>query len=169
MAKKYKDSELSDWFYGKARSAAGYRKNIVNNSERERDQTIIGKMYFFYYDPKTKDKLPVYDRFPLVFPIERYADGFLGLNLHYLGGGERAALLNKLSSFRTNNQYNKYTKLKLSYDLLSSTKRLASATRPCIKRYLFNHVRSRFIEITADEWDKAIELPVELWVHNKKK
>lgn len=169
MAKKYKDSELSDWFYGKARSAAGYRKNIVNNVDRERDNAVIGKMYFFYYDPKTKDTLPVYDKFPLVFPIERYGDGFLGLNLHYLAQNERAALLNSLSKFKTNNRLDKYTKLKLSYDLLSATKRMASATRPCIKRYLFNHVRSRFVEITADEWDKAIELPVELWVHNTKK
>jgi hypothetical protein len=46
---------------------------------------------------------------------------------------------------------------------------LASATKafeatPCIKRYLFNHVESRFLEITADKWDIAALLPFEHFV-----
>ena len=149
---------------GKATSAAGYRRKIMGNAERSRTNTTIGKMYFFWYDPKHKDKLPIYDRFPLVFPIERYPDGFLGLNMHYLSFGERAALLDQLSKFRSNNKMNETTKLRVTYDLLASTKRLATASRPCIKRYLFTQVRSPFVEITADEWDKALELPVAVWV-----
>ena len=161
---KYNSKELQDWWIGKARSATGYRNNIVGNVQRASDVTIIGKMYFFFYSPKFKDTLPVYDRFPLVFPIESYADGFLGLNLHYLSGNERLALLNGLKEFANNNKYDKTTRLRLSYDLLSSTRRLATEMRPCIKRYLFSQVRSKFIEITADEWDRAIELPVEIFV-----
>ena len=38
----------------------------------------------FVYDPKYKKTLPYYDTFPLVLPLERYSDGFLGLNFHYL-------------------------------------------------------------------------------------
>lgn len=162
MADKTKES--TDWFYNKARSAAGYRKNIVNNHERGRDSTVIGKMYFFYYDPKTKAKLPIYDRFPLVFPIERYPDGFLGLNLHYLSPGERQSLLGSLMEYRTATNMTERSRLRLSYDLLTRSKGLASASRPCIKRYLFTHVRSNFIEIVPDEWDKAIQLPVEMFV-----
>ena len=167
MASTSKEKEMADWFIGKARSAAGYRKNIIGNDERARDGTIIGHMYFFYYDPKHKMKLPVYDRFPLVMPIERYSDGFLGLNLHYLSSGERSTLLNRLSEFANNSRYDKTTKIRMSYDLLSSTKKLASLARPCIKRYLFDHVRSKFIEVTANEWDKAIALPVQLFVEKK--
>lgn len=164
MATKYQAKELQDWFIGKARNAAGYRKNIVNNDKRGADHTVIGKMYFFYYDPKYKRTLPIYDRFPLVFPIELYSDGFLGLNIHYLSVGERAALMGKLLEFRSNSANDETTRLKMSYSLLSSTKSLASEMRPCIKRYLFTQVRSRFIEITAPEWDKATQLPVEIFV-----
>ena len=160
------EKDSTDWFIGKARSAAGYRKNLVSSDERGRDNAIIGKMYFFAYDPKMKKTLPMYDRFPLVFPIEPYNDGFLGLNLHYLNPGERAWLLNKLKDFRNNNKFNATTKLKLSYDLLSSTKKLASVSRPCVKRYLFSHVRSKFIEMTPEEWDKAIGLPVAQFEYN---
>lgn len=163
MARK-EEQQAIDWFIGKAKSATGFRRNILNNDDRARDRTIVGKMYFFTYDPKHKDKLPMYDKFPLVFPIERYPDGFLGLNLHYLGVGERQALLSRLTDYRTNNKYNETTKLRLSYDLLASTKGLNSLIRPCIKRYLFGHVRSKFIEITANEWTNAINLPVQMFV-----
>jgi hypothetical protein len=160
------EKDSTDWFIGKARSAAGYRKNLVSSDERGRDNAIIGKMYFFAYDPKMKKTLPMYDRFPLVFPIEPYNDGFLGLNLHYLNPGERAWLLNKLKDFRNNSKFNATTKLKLSYDLLASTKKLASVSRPCVKRYLFSHVRSKFIEMEPAEWDKAIGLPVAQFEYN---
>lgn len=152
--------DSTDWFIGKARSAAGYRKNLIKNDERGRDATVIGKMYFFAYDPKYKDTLPMYDRFPLVFPIEPYGNGFLGLNLHYLSPAERSWLLGKLKEFSSSNKMTPNTRLRLSYDLLQTTKKLASTTRPCVKRYLFSHVRSKFIEMTPDEWEKAINLPV---------
>lgn len=164
--RKYQDRELHDWFVGKAKDAAGIRRNIVNNHERARDSTIIGKMYLFFYDPKLKAILPIYDRFPLVLPIERYGDGFLGLNLHYLAQGTRKALLDTLSAHASNNKMNENTRLRISYDVLNAAKAMTMA-KPSIKRYLFNHVRSKFIEIHANEWDKAIELPVELFVRKK--
>ncbi len=164
---KYNKKELSDWFSGKVKTAVGYRRKIIGSVDRSRSSTVIGKMYFYWYDPKHKDTLPVYDRFPLVFPIERYSDGFLGLNLHYLSQGERAELLGKLMKFRSSSNLTERSKLKLSYDLLAGTKRIANQMRPCIKRYLFTHVRSPFIEVPATEWDRAIELPVEFFVVKK--
>lgn len=165
IANQQQDSK--DWFIGKAKTAAGYRKKILSNTERARDDAVIGKMYFFMYDPKWKDILPVYDRFPLVFPIEPYPDGFLGLNLHYLTPAERKWLIDNLAKISGVTKYDKRTRMKLSYSLLSATKKLATVSKPCIKRYLFSHVRSSFIEITADEWYKAINLPVAMLVYNE--
>jgi len=153
-----------DWFIGKAKSPYGYRKNLVNNRERLRTSVQMGKMYFFYYDPKHKETLPVYDRCPLVFPIERYNDGFLGLNVHYLSVPERSSLLSELMKFANSSTLTEKTKLQLSYDLLQAAKGLSSLARPCIKRYLKGHFRSKFVEITADEWDKVIALPVQNFV-----
>jgi hypothetical protein len=164
---KVKKSSASDWFVGKARTAAEYRKNLVGNTERLRGSTAIGKMYCFYYDPKHKDKLQIYDRFPLVFPIDGYEDGFLGLNLHYLSVPERRTILNELKAFASNPRLTPQTRLNLSYSLLQNTTRLDTLSRPCIKRYLTNHIRSRFVEITPDEWDKVIELPTQDFVRKK--
>jgi hypothetical protein len=176
MKPKYTRKQIQDWFKGKIqnimnrfRTPDGIRKEILNRSERSSDITVIGKMYFFMYDPKHKDDLPQYDKFPLVFPIEPYSDGFLGLNLHYLSVGERLSLLEGLKKFADDKTLTPSTKLNLSYQLLNSTKGISSAMRPCVKRYLFSHVRSPFIEVTADEWDKAAQLTVENFVYNQKR
>lgn len=162
-AQKQKDAV--DWFIGKARTAAGFRKKIImDNPNRARGNVTLGKMYFYWYDPKLKETLPVYDRFPMVFPIEMYGDGFLGLNLHYLSNAEREVFLGRLMKYTNNDKLNARTKLEMTYSLLNSTKKLAKLGRPCIKRYLYSHVRSSFIEIRANEWENAIALPVELFV-----
>jgi hypothetical protein len=164
--KKYSSKDLQKWLFDRALEAASAtaRRIVFGNDQRKRDTAVWGKMYFFRYDPKWKNILPVYDMAPLVLPIEMYNDGFLGLNLHYLTSGEREALLNELMKYRSNKLMNDTTKLRVTYQLLSSTKKLESLSRPCIKRYLFSHVRSKFIEILPDEWDKAIQLPVANWV-----
>jgi len=148
------------WLRAKINDLKPSRQSILRDKARSRDSTIIGRMYFFYYDPKMKETLPYYDRFPLVIPIEQYRDGFLGLNLHYIHPKQRILLLDTLSEFANNSKYDASTKLRLSYDLLKRAGTAYQAT-PCIKRYLFAHVQSRFVEITADEWDIAALLPLE--------
>ena len=59
----------------------------------------LGRMYFFVYNPKHKATLPYYDMFPLVLPVERYSDGFLGINFHYLAPKDRAFLLDEIKVF----------------------------------------------------------------------
>jgi hypothetical protein len=68
-----------------------------------------------------------------------------------------------LSEFTNNDKYDKTTKLRLSYDLLKSASKIFEAT-PCIKKYLFNHIDSRFLEIESSEWDIAALLPMESFV-----
>ena len=152
-----------DWLKKKVNDLRPSPASIMRDKERLRDKSFIGRMYFYLYDPKHKDTLPYYDRFPLVIPIERYKDGFLGLNLHYIHPRHRINLLDKLSEIASNKNYNENTKLRISYDYLAASSRAFEAT-PCIKRYLFSHVQSRFLEITADEWDIAVLLPMESFV-----
>jgi len=147
-----------DWLRSKIKDLKPTRQALLNDKERLKTNTIIGRMYFYYYDPKLKDELPYYDRFPLVIPIERYQDGFLGLNLHYISPRQRIELLDALSDFATNSKYDETTRLRLSWNKLKTVGRTFKA-KPCVKRYLFKHVDSRFLEITADEWDIAALLP----------
>ena len=151
------------WLQAKIGSLNPTKQSLMADKNRLKNNAIIGRMYFYFYDPKTKDKLPYYDKFPLVLPIEQYNDGFLGLNLHYIHPKQRIILLDKLSEFANNTKFDKTTKLRLSYDLLASSSKVFEH-QPCIKRYLFSHIESRFLEITADEWDIAALLPMESFV-----
>jgi hypothetical protein len=160
---KPRTNAARDWLKKKVNDLRPSPASIMRDKERLREKSFIGRMYFYLYDPKHKDTLPYYDRFPLVIPIERYQDGFLGLNLHYIHPKQRIILLDKLSEVANNSKFDETTRLKISYDFLKRASKIFEA-QPCIKRYLFNHIDSRFLEITADEWDIAALLPAENFV-----
>ena len=151
------------WLRAKVKDLKPTSAGLMTDRQRLKNKSMIGRMYFYFYDPKTKDSMPYYDRFPLVIPIERYNDGFLGLNLHYIHPKNRMVLLDKLSDTISNDTYDENTKLKINYRYLAAASKVFEAT-PCIKRYLFTQIESRFLEITADEWDIAALLPVESFV-----
>jgi hypothetical protein len=160
---KPRSNAARDWLRSKVKELKPSAQTLMNDRKKLRDSSIIGKMYFYFYDPKTKEKMKYYDRFPLVIPIENYKDGFLGLNLHYIHPKQRIILLDKLSATASNKSFDENTKLRISYAYLAAAAKAFEAN-PCIKRYLFSHVQSRFLEITANEWDIAVMLPVESFV-----
>jgi hypothetical protein len=155
---KPRSGSARDWLRAKINELNPTRQSVVRDKERLRDSTILGKMYFYYYDPKTKENLPYWDKFPLVIPIETYRDGFLGLNLHYISPKQRLVLLDALSEFSNNSKYDETTRLRLTYNNLKNLGK-AYRAKPCVKKYLFKHVESRFLEISANEWDIAVLLP----------
>ena len=155
---KPRTGSARDWLRAKIAELNPTRQSVTRDKERLKDSTIVGKMYFYYYDPKTKDMLPYWDKFPLVIPIETYRDGFLGLNLHYISPKQRLVLLDALSEYANNSNYDETTRLRLTYSKLKNIGKAYKA-KPCIKKYLFKHVDSRFLEIEANEWDIAVLLP----------
>ena len=159
--------ESREWLRTKINNLNPSKAALMNDLARLRERSIVGKMYFFFYDPKTKEKMKYYDKFPLVLPIEPYHDGFLGLNLHYIHPKQRLILLDKLSSYATNDKFDATTKLKLSYQTVKAASKIFEKNA-CIKRYLYSQIQSRFLEISAAEWDIAALLPVESFASEKK-
>lgn len=120
----------------------------------------VGQLFMFFYDPKNKNTLPYYDRFPLVFPVELYRDGFLGINLHYLPHQARAKLMDALYLSLNNQKYNESTRLRITYSILRNSVRLRYF-KPCLKKYLYGQVLQKFLYIDPENWDKALMLPTE--------
>lgn len=143
--------------------AALLRDTALEPSQRE----MVGNMYMYVYDPKTKKELPYYDRFPLVIMIENYKDGFLGLNLHYLRPDIRAKFLDELMKLAPGKVKSNTRLLKAKYDLLQSTRKFKEF-RPCLKRYLGTQIRSRVVRVPMTEWEIAIFLPTEQFVKASK-
>jgi hypothetical protein len=155
--------ESMDWLMKKIatiRSPGSIADSIAAEKARHTNNFVIGGLYCYYYDPKTKDKLPYYDIFPLTLVLERYNDGFLGLNLHYLPLRYRLAFLSKLMDYASYDDKNNIQRLRISYDILRASKSLKEF-KPCIKRYLTNQVRSKILAIQPNEWDVAAFLPVQ--------
>ena len=139
----------------------------------------LGSLVSFSYNPKWKEKLPYYDTFPLVIPINIYDDGFLGLNLHYLPPSLRSQLLDeaykevhdKITKKKKSNE--RYTReefvalLRFAQSLESRLMR-NNYYKPCIKRYLTTHLTSPIIIIPPEEWGFTLMLPTERFVKKSK-
>ena len=118
-----------------------------------------GRINMFFYDPKGRKTLPYYDTFPLVLPIERYPDGFLGINFHYLPMGLRLKLLDRIVDFSNNTKFDESTIIDADYAKLKNLKEI----KPTLKRYLAGRVKTRFRRVDADEFTVAALLPIARW------
>ena len=91
------------------------RQNLIKDDNlKPRSAPLPGRMFMYFYDPKHKKTLPYYDRFPLIFMVEKAERGFYGLNLHYLPHKQRAIFFDRLTDYTTNEKYNLTTRLRLS-------------------------------------------------------
>ena len=158
---------LKDKQGGIRKSVDWYRKNVADLSNRITAAALMrsgklngipsrGRLNFFYYDPKYKQVLPLYDRFPLVLPLETIPGGFMGLNFHYIRPVQRVSLLNNLQRFATGGM-KPSTRIDATYDGIKGV----SITRNMIKKYLYGHVRSSFLRVDFDEAALAVMLPVQ--------
>jgi hypothetical protein len=130
--------------------------DLIRDGKRN-NRPFFGRLNMFFYDPKLKAKLPYYDTFPLVLPLEPYSDGFLGINLHYLPMTLRLQLLDNLVDYSNNTKFDESTRLAVDY---SKLKKL-SIIKPTLKRYLAGRVKTQFRRIDADEFTVAALLPVQ--------
>lgn len=136
------------------------RQLMTNQTDRLVTAITVGRMYLFMYDPKTKEDLPYYDKFPLIFPFKRVQGGFYGINMHYLPHMLRAKLMDNLYNLANNKNNDDTTKLRLSYALLNSASKYKYFS-PCVKHYLNSHVKTRFLWVPTEQWETALFLPLE--------
>ena len=130
--------------------------DLIRDGKRD-TKPFYGKLNMFFYDPKHKKKLPYYDTFPLVLPIEKYPDGFLGINMHYLPIPLRIRLLDGLVDFSNNTKFDESTRLIVDYSKLKNI----NLIKPTLHRYLAGYTKSQFRRIDANEFTIATLLPVQ--------
>jgi hypothetical protein len=139
-------------------------QNLMRGDQDSKGTRILpGTMIMYMYDPKYKETLPYYDAFPLGLPYKLVPGGFYSLNLHYLPYNIRALLLDRLLQFKTTPGLDEKTRLKFSWQLIDGISKF-SAAQPCVKHYLYDHVKSPYKAIHPQDWATAIMLPVEQFV-----
>ena len=149
-----------DWYKKQVNKMTTPGARSLINKGKATLRPKYGVMNLFGYDPKHKATLPYYDRFPLIMPLEAAKGGFYGLNFHYLQPGARVAFLRQLSKYTSDKNYDKKTRYQLPN--LSGT-----YYKRTVKHYLFNQVRTSFLNITADEMAIAIFLPVAKFIKGR--
>ena len=147
----------TQWFRDKIKEfGTPTSANLIRDGKRTSKPTF-GILNMFVYDPKLKEKLPYYDTFPLVLPIEEYSNGFLGINMHYLSMPIRIRLLDRLVDYSNNDKFDSSTELRVDYSRLKKI----DLIKPCLKRYLASNVKTKFRKVEADEFMIATLLPVQ--------
>ena len=130
--------------------------DLIRDGKRD-NKPFFGRLNMFFYDPKHKKKLPYYDTFPLVLPLEPYSDGFLGINFHYLPMTLRLKLLDRVVDYSNNTKFDESTRLAVDYSKLKNL----NIIKPTLKRYLAGRVKTQFRRIDADEFTVAALLPIQ--------
>ena len=117
----------------------------------------VGRLNLFGYNPKLRAKLPYYDIFPLVLPLEPTKGGFMGMNFHYLPPLLRFRLLERMQARASDRRFDSKTKFEVNYDDVKAIK----LVKPTIKKYLYAYCQTGFLRINADDAAIAIYLPVQ--------
>ena len=147
----------TDWFRDKIKEFGQPKAMDLIRDGKQRRSPFFGRLNMFFYDPKLKAKLPYYDTFPLVLPLEGYSDGFLGINFHYLPINLRIRLLDRIVDFSTDTNFDEGTTLDVDYTGVKGLR----LVKPTLKRYLSGRVKTNFRRIDADEFTVATLLPVQ--------
>jgi hypothetical protein len=151
-----------EWFAQKVKELTipSRTKLLKDTALEKRTKPLVGDMVMYFYDPKTKEDLPYYDRFPLTIIVGPAPGGFTGLNLHYINPIARARLLNELFKLAPKELKPDSRLMRLRYDLLQGVRKYKEF-EPCFKRYLTSHVKSQLSRVPMTDWETAIYLPIQ--------
>lgn len=152
------------WFSEKLRDLFSYNRQrlLTDHNFKQRNTPLIGRMYMFVYDPKLKEVLPFYDKFPLIIMMGPAPGGFYGLNLHYLHPIHRAIFLDLIMGNLNNTVMNETTKTLFTYELLKRTQRMRYF-KPTFKHYLTDHIKSRISLVMPEDWEIVAFLETANW------
>lgn len=131
----------------------------------------VGRIYTYAYDPKYKDSLPFYDRFPLIICLGEGKSKagntiMLGLNLHYAPPKARQQFLEALlKQYASTPTLSNKTRLKIKW---SDVKGMRGSDH-MIKAYLPGHIQTKMIEIAPKDWHNIIMMPFYQFMSKGKK
>lgn len=152
--------ESLNWFKGRVRGIRMNADQFYKQSVQERTRRYMrGRMYTFFYDAKWADKLPYWDRFPLVVVFDTQPDRMLGINLHYIAPRYRVILLEEMFKYTNNDMFDETTRFRLQYPILKSVSKFRWC-KPAMKSYLYGNVMGNALEINPAYWDVISMLPL---------
>lgn len=158
----YNPNAAVSWFRRSVTNAfagLGTQKFLGDHQYLQSTSFMPGQMVFFGYDPKYKEELPYYDKFPLILPFSVDAKHFSGINLHYIPYERRIVILDKLVELATDKNVPEKMQIALSWKMLKGLSE-HKAINHAVKTYLKGHVKTRFVLVPTQSWPIAAFLPL---------
>jgi|TARA_B100000315_G_scaffold104704_1_gene96053 hypothetical protein len=123
------------------------------SEERVTSRPTYWMMNMFRYFPLKGERLPYWDLYPLVLPLQRRSDGFIGLNFHYLPIAQRIKVLDRMKMYGVE----RTGRMKVSFPMIVDWKGVKQMTR----RYKAKRVKSLFLQIPLEDMLIGALLPVQ--------
>ena len=121
---------------------------------------LRGKMMFFSYRPD--EVTSTYDLYPLIFVLNRGKDYFDGINFHYLVPKMRAVLLGDMFDHLSNLNFDLSTQLNFRQFINAvNTNKKYKFGKQAIRRYNYNNLQSKIINVHPLDWELAIMVETE--------
>ncbi len=157
------EERAKEWFdqlRGKIYSNRKSKQGTFTNY-RTTNAVLLGRVYSFRYDPKTKDELKFFDETPLVIPFSykkgKTDMGFLGINLHFVPRQQRRSVMDYFMS-KDPEQVMKDGTLDIDYvkDLKNNPK--LKYVYYIIRHYLLGNVRGSFYLVPQEDYFNVLNL-----------
>ena len=145
------EKEAKEWFRSLHSGKMSFNK-AKDQMRTARARFTPGAMLTYSYSPKYAQKLPIWDKYPLIVFLEKTKNGWYGINLHYVPADTRAAIIDGLNKKSNNLQ-------RIAQALLKHP-----ATQNSVKRYLLSHTTSVPVLIPRDQWSIAVQLPYQQFI-----
>lgn len=128
-------------------------QNLFTRSKKENSKvkTLIGKLIYFSYDPKSKDTISYYDANPLLLVLNMDSTYISGLNVHYLNDKLRFRIINDLQQYGPETEIS--TMAEKIKELMNN-----SLFKMCYKKYLTQNIKN-LVVIPNFEWSNMLYLP----------
>lgn len=164
-----------NWFSKKLKNIKNITKGTFNPQKESVKKSIIseklasrafkykksGYIYFFNYQPPNTDKLPFYDKFPLVLSMGFNGSDLIGINLHYLPIRIRLYVVYKiLKSIPANSKES--TRIRINSILTSRV--IRKYIMVLGEKYELKNIRSKIKLVTPDEFMIMCFLPIQKFI-----
>lgn len=112
-------------------------------------------IYYFRYRAKGHGTLDVYDRAPLVIPLDIRGKSLLAINVHWLPNGSREPFVKLVLSIAEKNKSGRRVP-RLVYELIKNDSRFKFAA-VAIRRYLISGI-SAIQAVPPELWDNILKV-----------
>lgn len=135
-------------------------RDMLREGGIKRSNFLLGRMYFYQYVPEIPDN--TFDMYPLIFILNKTETWFEGINFHFMNPKQRAVLLEHMLDYLNKQDYTLNTRILFnSFNKVLSGNRKFKYGKYCYRKYNFDNIRSKVIEVHPLDWEIAMSVPTE--------